>query len=294
MLIFLALACFYCYKILIRFSKNLGFIDLPNQRKIHAIGTPRNGGLVLFFLFLISSFFVEDHFIQLLRWPATIVFLGGLIDDYKKNTHALFKLSFQTCACLILILNMDVPILYKILFFFLTLGMTNSFNLLDNMNGITAFNSVLYFILFYFYSKPTGGPNLWLNLILGSIIFLYFNYIKGQIFLGDQGSQFLGFLISAYFSLCLSQKIIQTDSLRLLGPVLLITVGFFFVYIYDTLSVICIRLKNKKKIYEGDLNHISHKIHQAGLSKKWIPICITALQIPFIVLAYFIYNSFFL
>jgi UDP-N-acetylmuramyl pentapeptide phosphotransferase/UDP-N-acetylglucosamine-1-phosphate transferase len=161
---------------------------------------------------------------------------------------------------------------------------------MDNMNGVTGMMLLLYScVLNYLFGFDA---NL---LVLGFILitsFLLFNFPKARIFLGDQGSQFVGFLTSAAFSLVLVKKspaLFFDYNPKDFLLVFSILVCFYAIYIYDTFYVIFIRLKNKKSIFHGDKNHVSHRLYRHGLSIGQVPFAIVALQIPFCLMGFWLF-----
>ena len=148
-------------------------------------------------------------------------------------------------------------------------GMTNAFNLLDNMDGLAATLAAIaagYFAL----DAVTVHPNdtvlvLALSLALACVGFLRFNLrVRGsaEAFMGDSGSQVLGFAV-ACFGLLTSYKVAGSTAATLLLPVLILAVP-----ILDTTLVTVVRLLEGRPVHQGGRDHASHRLVYHGLSEK--------------------------
>ncbi len=148
-------------------------------------------------------------------------------------------------------------------------GMTNAFNLLDNMDGLAATLAAIaagYFAL----DAVTVHPNdtvlvLALSLALACVGFLRFNLsVRGsaQAFMGDSGSQVLGFAV-ACFGLLTSYKVAGSTAATLLLPILILAVP-----ILDTTLVTVVRLLEGRPVHQGGRDHASHRLVYHGLSEK--------------------------
>lgn len=270
-------------------------VDLPGSRKIHREIIPRSGGLAIFLSFFISLillYLLISHqylsygklfsfsFPQVkLFWLKTalyligslVIILVGILDDIKSIDFRV-KLLGQALAAAIIVLGSNsklnlLPwdIFDTLLSLIWIVGLTNSFNLLDNMNGLSTGLASIIIIFFFTITLLTKHFLLSLFLVvpLGCYIgFLPHNFPKAKIFLGDTGSLFIGFSLATY-SVWLYNHLIsyQTSWNVLIGIIFLLSIPFF-----DTLTVIAIRIKNRKPIYEGDTNHLSHQLVKCGFS----------------------------
>lgn len=281
-----------------KFALKFNIMDSPGSRKIHHEVTPRNGGLAIFlsfcitlillyliislqflhygkpFLFLFSQVKLFWLKTALYLIGALVVILVGILDDIKSIDFKV-KLLGQGLAAAIIIWGSNstiriFPVQWDILntffTFFWIIILTNSFNLLDNMNGLSpgiASIIILFFIAISFILKQFLLV-LFLTIPMGCILgFLPHNFPKAKIFLGDMGSLFIGFSLATYsiwiFNILMQSNVPQ--STIILGMLCLLMIPLF-----DTLTVILIRIKNKKPIYVGDTNHLSHQLVKCGLS----------------------------
>jgi UDP-GlcNAc:undecaprenyl-phosphate GlcNAc-1-phosphate transferase len=203
-----------------------------------------------------------------------LLFLVGLVDDlYALPAWA--KLAAQVGAAAIALssgltvelvgsdwIAVPLGVLWLV-------GMTNAFNLLDNMDGLAATLAAIaagYFAL----DAVTVHPNdtvlvLALSLALACVGFLRFNLrVRGaaEAFMGDSGSQVLGFAV-ACFGLLTSYKVAGSTAATLLLPILILAVP-----ILDTTLVTVVRLLDGRPVHQGGRDHASHRLVYHGLSEK--------------------------
>lgn len=286
----------------IHLSFKWGVLDVPMTmaRKNHSKSTPLLGGTAVFFSFYLIVFLIwgiafflneggvlQDYPLwdQLLKGSASqfhrfyMIFLGafliylvGLKDDLHGVGPASKLLLMFLIALLLYYLNVRITILlpFHLLNFLLTLlwivSLSNSFNLLDNMDGLSAGVALgcSFNLLYYAIQMEQFFITFYLLVFIGALSgFLRYNYWGGRIFMGDSGALFVGFnlaVVTILESFFIPGK---SSSAAILTPLFIFSIPF-----YDTLSVILIRIKNKQPIYKGDLNHLSHRIHRSGYSKR--------------------------
>ncbi len=273
------------------------FVDIPGPRKMHSQPIPRNGGLV-FFLIPAAAALIFSWHIPLYFWLSTLViYLGGLKDDFTPSNTVRAKLFYQILGCLIfaigipsedlLYLGSGQIVLCRTLAFAMTLFMTNAMNLMDNMNGLSSGLAILLLTTLSFLGASTDLN--WLVLPLGIVAlctsaFFLRNFFQGRIFMGDQGSQLLGFMSAASCFLILLNKFTiqppESVGFTFLKAALLALL-FFFPFIYDTVSVIIIRTRAKRSILQGDTEHLSHRLKTLGLNTTCVVLLIHLFQIVY-------------
>lgn len=281
-------AAFVCNALLLRFSQSLGIrnknditVRWSNQSK------PSLGGVsffvvFIFFTFAYSILFRDENIFWIRQYigvfvAGTLAFIMGLADD-AYNTRPLLKLSVQILCGVILVYTGSVIQLTDFAFInntvtiFWVVLLMNSLNMLDNMDGITG--TVVLFIIITCLGADwllTGfDPDVWSTLncaMIGGLLgFLYFNVNPSKLFMGDAGSQFIGFFIA----------FITIDNLWMAGAnngfgdstgFLLILVCFTIPF-SDTLTVVINRLKKGKSPMVGGKDHTTHHLVYAGLSDK--------------------------
>ncbi len=268
-----------------------GILDYPDElRRIHARPVPRLGGIAIYaslVLTLAALMMVDNlvavqfqaHLTRVLQMlaAATLVLLLGLYDDLR-GTNARIKFTVQGAAALLLYVcgfqitrlwnpfggTWDLgPALSLPLTVVWLVGITNAFNLIDGLDGLSAgaalFATVTLCIAALFYHQPVV---VIVSIALaGAVVgFLRYNFSPATIFLGDSGSLFLGFLLAA-LSVEGSQK--STTAIAVAIPLV-----SFGLPIVDTLWAITRRSVSKRPIFHGDLEHIHHMMLKRGLSRR--------------------------
>jgi len=260
----------------------LNIVDIPNKRKMHAQPMPLLGGVSIFFAFLITIAFLyyinpgyRDYYnieFTVILIAALFIHIIGIIDDIK-HLSPLAKLYCQIGAALAVALAgsrtsffIDNVYINTIITVIWIVGITNSFNLLDNMDGLSCGVALISAILFFIVNINQGDYFLAivsLTLAAAAAGFLVFNFSPASIFMGDGGSLFLGFIISIIAVKTVYIKYSLLTRLPAITPLLIL-----FIPIYDTLSVIFIRRKLGIPIFTADKRHFSHRLVNLGLSPK--------------------------
>jgi UDP-GlcNAc:undecaprenyl-phosphate GlcNAc-1-phosphate transferase len=287
----------------VRAARAWDVLDRPGHRKVHAEPTPRLGGIAVFSAFtavVLLGYFValpallesssaraymgtalsmlqEAHRVQSqlmgLLAGGALVFLVGLADDVLGSRFpVLLKAAGQVVAALILIAAgvrtsfMPGDALDVLVTLFWVVGITNAFNLLDNMDGLSTGVALVASAVFLVNAGVLGEffISLLLLAFIGSLLgFLFYNYNPASVFLGDCGSLFIGYVIA---SLTLLERYVSNASSTMfpvLMPVLVLAVP-----IMDTATVILIRLREGRPIYVGDRRHLSHRLVALGFSPR--------------------------
>ena len=288
-----------------------GWVAPPIQdRDLHETPLPRLGGVSVFLSFLVGvtvALLLSLHFPVLAAGlsirplltvlvPGTLIFLLGLYDD----THSVgpyTKFAVQGVAALMLFAGglriLDLPVLFgpKHLAWYIGLpitvlwviGITNAFNLIDGLDGLAA-GSALFSTFVVFVAAVANRSSLVSLLTIalaGAILgFLRFNFNPATIFLGDCGSLFIGFMLSA-LALEGAQKAPTIIAVAI--PV----VSFGLPILETTLSVLR-RLINGHSLFTADREHIHHKLLQHGMSPRQVVIALYAVSALFALLSLFL------
>jgi UDP-GlcNAc:undecaprenyl-phosphate/decaprenyl-phosphate GlcNAc-1-phosphate transferase len=282
-------------------ARHWGVVDIPGGRKVHRAPIPLLGGVailgaliavvsisLILLPFLASSlkgFKIHSTLHVLVNYVAIksklwalasgslLVTFVGVIDDIKGGLSPWFKLAIQIAAAgflLIAGIHIDlanaIPALGAIASILWVVGITNSFNLLDNMNGLSSGTalicSTVFLVLVIF--KGEFFIALLLTAIIGATLgFFQFNVNSGSIFLGDAGSLLLGYLLGA---LTMMARYADADSsylLPVLAPLMILALPIF-----DTFSVIVIRIREHRSIFVGDQMHLSHRLVRMGMTPR--------------------------
>ncbi|MCI0691268.1 undecaprenyl/decaprenyl-phosphate alpha-N-acetylglucosaminyl 1-phosphate transferase [candidate division KSB1 bacterium] len=287
-----------------RLAFRLNMIDHPDpsERKAHALPTPLLGGagiyaafmlalsaqLIGFFLFKDTAFF-KKHFLFLteledLLLPvlpelfailagATTMLVLGFVDD-RRGAGFSYKIKFavQILAASLLPVSgistnfMPSPLLNALVTIAWVVGITNAFNLLDNMDGLSAGIAIIAAAIFLVITAAQAQifSAMIFALLAGAMLgFLLHNFYPAKIFMGDTGSLFLGYLLAA---LSITSSYVVPTSVNLLPvltPLLILSLPIF-----DTLSVMFIRHKEGRPLFIGDRRHFSHRLVELGMSQR--------------------------
>ena len=255
-------------------------LDIPDTRKVHTEPVPKVGGLAMAIGALVPVVLVADggRFVNSVLIGACVIVLFGLVDDLK-NLGWKAKFAGQIAAALIVILYGKLNICYlgsclpdgmslpEVLALPVTLvvivGVTNAINLSDGLDGLAGGTSLLTFLCIGLLCF-TGGDfpeKLFIMLLCTAMVgaifgFLRFNTYPATVFMGDTGSQLLGFL-----AVTLALGVTQRETP--LSPLLmLLLLGF---PVLDTLTVMVERITSGRMPFSPDKNHFHHKLMRLGL-----------------------------
>jgi UDP-GlcNAc:undecaprenyl-phosphate GlcNAc-1-phosphate transferase len=266
----------------IRLSRQIGLVDVPNSapHKQHRRITPLAGGLALYLSLLMTAWWSDillNPGVAAIYVAALPVFLFGLWDDLR-GISPLMKLLGQSLAVVILIASgISIKVfespeffmggpgqIYVYLDWLLTyvwvVGITNSFNFVDSMDGLALGLAGMATAFFTLVMIDAGQPILSQQsaLLLGACIGLYiFNSRPARLFLGDSGAQTLGFFLAVLAIAYLPQGAYQSSSWVV--PILLLGVPIF-----DAALVVISRLRRGKPIYSASRDHTYHRLVALG------------------------------
>ncbi len=214
---------------------------------------------------------------------AALLFVAGLIDDFR-SLPAVVKLAAQFgAAAIVLATGLSVQVvgndvLAAAIGLVWLVGMTNAFNLLDNMDGLAGTLALIGATFFAIDAVTVHQERLLLvlslSLGLACLGFLPFNFRPGKpaaVFMGDSGSQVLGFTLGA-LGLATSWKVAETTVATLLLPILVLAVP-----ILDTALVATMRLLERRPIHQGGKDHTSHRLVRGGLSEQRTVVLLAAI-----------------
>ena len=274
--------------ILLKYAGQLGLVDDPigSARKLHKAPIPRSGGLGIIIPTGIAVLVVlpwDDSVLGFLF--SSLVIVGfGLLDDFIE-LKPIQKLFGQTLGVTLAMFGgmiiSDVPFIdnaptwisYALTFVFV-MAVINGVNFSDGMDGLAAGTTLMALVVIFLLAIE--GSNLQVAIIAASICaalvgFLRFNTHPATIFMGDAGSQFLGFSV-AWLAITVSQA--ETSTLTPLMPLLILGIP-----IMDVLQVICVRIKKKLPLPGPDKEHFHHQIGKLGLPQEGVVAAIYLLQL---------------
>lgn len=257
----------------------IGAIDFPSERRVHKKPMPRIGGLAIYLAFMIASIIVlpiERMAIRGILLGGTFIVFVGILDDIY-DLPAKVKLIGQIIAAIILVAfglkvqwltnplggmiylgKLSIP-----LTIFWTVGITNTLNFIDGLDGLAAGISAIaaFAMMLVNISLKQPIPVLITALLAGaSIGFLPHNFNPAKIFMGDTGAMFLGYMLAA---VAIDGAVKSATVIALIVPILALGLPIF-----DTAFAIVRRLVNGKPVMQADKGHLHHRLIGIGLTQK--------------------------
>ncbi len=294
---FIVFITFLTSAVLVPFIKkcaiHVGAMDIPNERKVHKKPMPRLGGLAIFASFLLGYMLFARTSVQMLSIliGGFIIVLTGIFDDIKR-VPAKIKFVMQIVAACVVVfygnivlnhvdilgLNLDfpTPLNYLITIFFIV-GISNTINLIDGLDGLSSGVSSIYFatiaIIAFILNKMQGLDTILSLIMLGATLgFLIHNFYPAKIFVGDTGSYFLGFTISVIALLGFK----ATTLTSLIIPIIILAIPIF-----DTALAILRRLLKGEGIMQPDKDHFHHQLLKMKFSVRTSVLIIYGINILF-------------
>lgn len=287
-----------CLPMLARLATKWLIIDQPGVRKVHTVPIPRVGGVAMAAGAVVAAALTVN--LQMVdRWflaAAAVLVLFGVLDD-RFDLNYRIKLIGQILAVAIVVFGGGVRIqmialddrlmlpdwiAIPLTMFFLV-GVTNAVNLADGLDGLAGGTTFLCLCAVALISSvaDSGSSTALALAFAGAVLgFLRFNTYPASVFMGDAGSQLLGFTIGV-LSIRATQSGLTEISAAV--PILLLAVP-----ILDTLSVMVQRIGEGRSPFSPDKNHIHHKLLALGFDHHEAVTVIYAVQGALFVLAYFL------
>lgn len=305
----------------INLAKKLGAVDTPkDERRINKVTMPRLGGLAVIAGFFVSVIYLliimsienkidltQDNYISKIRGfvlGAIIIGVTCFIDDVK-GVPALGKLLAQVIAAIvvvnsgIIIDTLEIPYIYKssiwdifniVLTICWIVGITNAMNLIDGLDGLSTGVTLIACISLLIIFSLNGSPLISIVLITalaGALTgFLPYNFNPAKTFIGDTGSNFLGYCLSIISILGIAKTY---TAIVIVMPLLVLALPIF-----DTLFAIVrrvIRGKSLKAIIQPDAGHLHHKMLKKGFTQKQAVLILYGLSATFGMFAIILMDS---
>ena len=300
-------------RLIIPLAVRLDFVDRPGGRKIHANAKPLGGGVAIY-LGIAAPMIAALVYVNIASPPADAggvpwqaLWLGmrqqtplalailatagvlhvlGLVDD-RRALGPYIKLFCQLSVVTALVWGADVRVLTaldsqlggpwasRIMTILWITGITNAFNFLDNMDGLSAGIAAVCTTAFLIAALLIGQ---WfvasaLSVLLGATLgFLWFNFPPAKIFMGDSGSMLLGFFLGV---LTVRGTYLPPDAKlanrwwSVFSPMIVLALP-----LYDLVVVSILRILRGQSPLVGDTNHFSHRLVARGMSKRTAVLCL--------------------
>ena len=306
----------------IRLSKKIGALDIPSEkRKIHTGAIPRLGGLAVIAGFTVSTIYLlivmnlentltlggyDNYGYKLLGFflGAIVLSIFCFIDDWK-GIPAYVKLLGQTLSAVIVVLFglkmdsivvshlhtiIDSQIILKILTVIWIVGITNAINLIDGLDGLSSGVGIISCFSLLMIFTLNNSPLISILLITalaGALTgFLPFNFNPAKTFIGDTGSNFLGYSLSIIAILGTAKTY---TAIVLIAPILVLALPIF-----DTSFAIVRRIikqKSLKAVFKADRGHLHHKLIDKGYTQKQAVLILYGISATFGLFAVILIDS---
>ena len=268
------------------FALKMGHVVVPKQDRWHKKETALLGGTAIFFsvisIWLVSCIFLgwNRHAGSLITLVgcSSLIFILGLIDDIKKISPP-HKLLWQIAIASLLIFfgiklewTGSAPLNIGLSFLWIV-GITNAFNLLDNMDGLSAgiaFIAGLFLIIYFFINTAHGYDShiILVSAFTGATLgFLLYNFNPASIFMGDAGSLFIGFVLAGLTTFVGNYNGMIKSHLNILS-IIAVPIMLMFIPILDTSFVSLMRILFRRPISLGGRDHSSHRMAIIGFSER--------------------------
>ena len=277
----------------IKLAKKVGAIDLPNDRRVNKKPIPRIGGIAIIIGFLVSSIYLiitmciekkinlndgDNYKTKLLGFLLGIIVISifAYLDDIKDLKPWQKLLAQIGSAIIIYLCGIKIDVINEIILpkwfsFILTVGwivgITNAINLIDGLDGLSSGISLIssFLLLIIFTTNYSPLVSVILIACLGGAIlgFMPFNINPAKTFMGDVGSQFLGFTLAVISILGVAKTV---TLFVLVAPVLVLGLPIF-----DTIFAIFRRIKKGKSlkaVFKADKGHLHHRLMRQGFTQK--------------------------
>lgn len=282
-----------------RWAKKVGAIDIPNDRRVNKKPMPRLGGLAVISGFFVSIIYLlistsiegkinlfgeEAYYVKLIGYVVGIIILGitCYIDDVK-GIPSWIKLIAQIIAAIIVVAsgirieNISIPftegklVISGIASYVITIcwivGITNAINLIDGLDGlssgVTLISCLSLLMVFALNESPLTAIIL-VTALAGALVgFLPFNFSPAKTFIGDTGSNFMGFSLAIISILGVAKTY---TALVLIAPIIILGMPIF-----DTIFAIFRRIikgKSLKAVFKPDKGHLHHKLMAKGYTQR--------------------------
>ena len=278
-------------------AKKTNTMDVPkDERRVHNKPVPRIGGIGIFagitvsyltaiHLGLCDHMGVDDVELYGVLAGGTLMFIIGLIDDIK-DMKPVVKLAGQIAAALIVCFS-GVRIIYfggfigdsltnlegvlaTVVTVLWIIAIANTINLIDGLDGlaagVVAISTCCIAYVAYIHGNYHIACFTMLAMAGGCIGFLPYNFYPAKTFMGDCGSQYLGFMLASFA--ILGPPVKGPTIIALIIPALTLSLPIF-----DTLFAILRRLVNHKPIMQADKEHVHHRLLKAGMGQRRTVLC---------------------
>jgi UDP-GlcNAc:undecaprenyl-phosphate GlcNAc-1-phosphate transferase len=269
---------YFCTPLAIKAAFKLGAIDKPDQRKVHHQTMPRLGGLAIFIAFMLATLIGSwgSNAFNGILVGGLIIFLVGMLDDIYQLSPWV-KLIGQ-CLAAVAAMYFGVVVHFVTnpfdglltlgylslpLTFLWLVGVTNAINLIDGLDGlaggVSAIAAATMGIVALLHGQTAVAVTAFI-LVAAIAGFLPYNFHPARTFMGDGGSNFLGFVLAC---LAIMGTAKSAALISLFVPIVILGIPIF-----DTFFAIIRRIHNRAPIFMPDKDHLHHRLMALGMSHR--------------------------
>lgn len=273
---------FLLVPIIIRIAKKFGWVDVPNERKVHLKPMPRLGGIAIFMGLIFSFIIFEGPSLQgptlYLLAALGVLFLTCLRDDVSELKPFQKILMQLVCASIVYTGGFRItsleglgghPLPIEAQYFLtilLIVGITNAYNLIDGIDGLAAgFGFLNALIIARLSLQIDQLPIAVLNISLAGALlaFLIYNFPPARIFMGDSGAMIIGFILSVSAIVIWNA---QTTGVNPHATPWL--AGIFIIPVFDTIRIFFQRIFQRRSPFSADKGHVHHLLLETGVRQS--------------------------
>jgi UDP-N-acetylmuramyl pentapeptide phosphotransferase/UDP-N-acetylglucosamine-1-phosphate transferase len=298
---------FSAIPIIIRIAELKKLMDIPDDRKIHTSPIASLGGIGIFAGFILAILIalpIGNPLLQFMLAAFLVIFFLGLKDDIVVLT-ATKKFAGQLIAAGILIFKGNLiitgmhgflginefPAAIAVCFtFFTIIVITNSFNLIDGVDGLAGtlgLFSTFIFGSYFFMADELFYAVMAFSLCASMLAFLIFNVAPAKIFMGDTGSLLLG-IVNAILVIKFIEVATRTDAAIPLQSAPAVGFAILFVPLFDTLRIFSYRVFHRRSPFSPDKKHVHHLLLERGCSHPTVTLIAITFNIVIAASTYFL------
>lgn len=298
---------FSAIPIIIRVAELKKLLDIPDDRKIHASPIASLGGIGIFAGFILAILIALPYgnpILQFMLAAFLVIFFLGLKDDIvvlsatKKFAGQLIAAGVLVFKGNLMITGMhgflginEFPIIIAICFtFFTIIVITNSFNLIDGVDGLAGtlgLFSTFVFGSYFFMANELFYAVMAFSLCASILAFLIFNVAPAKIFMGDTGSLLLG-IVNAILVIKFIEVATHPASPLPLQAAPAIGFAILFVPLFDTLRIFSYRVFHRRSPFSPDKKHVHHLLLERGCSHPTVTFIAITVNIFIAATTYFL------
>lgn len=274
-----------CTPLAIRLAPKIGAVDIPKDaRRVHTKPMPRFGGMAIYLgtMSVVMIFLPKDSQLWGIILSSTLMYLVGVVDDLRGISAKVKMLGQIVCATILYVFSIRISMMgnplplgpevfrFPLVVSYLAtiiwvVGVTNAVNLIDGLDGLAAGVCTIagLSIAYTAHLHERMVTCAVMSALAGACMgFLIFNFNPAQIFMGDSGSLYLGYMLASV-SLLGDKPLKSTTLLATMVPICVLALPLF-----DTAYAILRRLLTHRPIMEADRGHLHHRIMAIGWGQR--------------------------